>query len=117
TALSLVVGTLVMGTGLWIAIRHAGDRWMTGMAGVIVGLGVVALHYVGLSAVRVPGSFSYDADLVAASVLFSVGFGAAALHFGFGRGRRPHRGRGAVLLLLMTVTLHFTAMGAANLTP
>lgn len=118
TVASFVVGCLMISAGVCLAVRHRTRVTIVLASGVLVGAGVVALHYLGMAAVRLPGHLNYDADLVAASVVFSLGFGAAALYVGIARNDmgRLLSGRygGALLLLLMTVSLHFTGMGAVN---
>ncbi len=115
---SLAVGIAVIGAGFAVAVRRAGDARAALAGGLALGAGVIALHYIGMAAVRLPGRIAYDADLVVLSVAFSLAFGAAALHAAFGGGRRRH-GRAAALALfvLMVVSLHFTAMGAVVIEP
>jgi len=49
------------------------------LGGTIIGLGVASMHYLGMSAVRVQASLSYNPGLVAASVIIAVIAGTAAL--------------------------------------
>lgn len=115
TLLSFVLGTALIWAGLYCALRRSGDPVRALGGGLIVGAGVVVLHYLGMHAVRIPGRITYQADLVALSILFSLGFGAMALFLGFGRGSRSRLAGGAAGLLLMTLSLHFTGMGAVSL--
>ena len=115
TSLSFIFGVVIMGAGFFYAIRHSSARPARVTAGVVVGPGVVILHYIGMAAVRMPGTLTYTPGAVTASVAFSVLFGAAALDATFGQQARPTRHAGALLLILMTVSLHFTAMGATHM--
>ena len=114
TIASFVVGGLLITAGVTLAIRYRTHREIALATGALVGAGVIALHFIGMSAVRLSGHLEFDADLVGASIVLSLGLGAAAHHVGFTRDTLANRQAGAVLLLLMTVALHFTAMGAVR---
>lgn len=115
TVLSYVLGTVVMGTGFALALRARRRPRTTLVAGAVVGLGVSLLHYLGMAAMRIPGEMRFDADLVAASLLLSCGFGAAALHAALCRPGRQFTPPAALLAVAMIVSLHFTGMGAIRL--
>lgn len=115
TIASFVVGTAVMGAGFLLAIRRRTSRTARTAGGALLGVGVVALHYTGMAALRMPGTLHFDADLVALSVLCSALFGAAALRIGVGATRPQARLGGAALMVAMIVTLHFVGMGAVHL--
>jgi diguanylate cyclase (GGDEF)-like protein len=116
TALSFFIGAVVMGLGFSIASRGESRSRTRLIGGTTVGSGASLLHYVGMAAVSAPGTITYDADLVVASVVAATVFGAGAAWVVFGPARAHNRTVGALLLVVMTVTLHFTAMGAARLT-
>ncbi|MFH9348840.1 MHYT domain-containing protein [Kitasatospora sp. NPDC017646] len=79
TVLSLLVAVLVTGLGLTVVCygRHRGLSLLGG--GVTTGVGVAAMHYLGMAAVRMHGGLRYDAGTVALSVLVAVGAATAAL--------------------------------------
>ncbi|MGE0858093.1 MAG: MHYT domain-containing protein [Gammaproteobacteria bacterium] len=115
TLASYLVGLAVGGTALALAPRLAahGKPLAHGLG---FGVGVAALHYVGMSAVRVPGRLLFDPWLVAASVAASCALGMLTVH-------RLHAIRGwrdwgvAVLLFALTVlVLHFLGMSAVTVT-
>jgi diguanylate cyclase (GGDEF)-like protein/PAS domain S-box-containing protein len=112
TALSFAVGAAVMGLGFFIAMRFRRGRSARLIGGAILGLGVVLLHYLGMAALRMPGHLSYSPGLVAASIVFSLGFGALSLFVEFGPVRPLTRVGSTALMIVMIVALHFTAMGA-----
>ena len=87
------------------------------LAGGVLGAGVVAMHYVGMSAVRFPGSIEYLPAGVVASVLLGIGLGALTLRVA--DRRRGLRGMlAATALLSLTIcAMHFTAMAAMTLIP
>jgi NO-binding membrane sensor protein with MHYT domain len=80
TIASMVIAVLVVGVGLFIVgfSRRAGNGpLLTG--GLILGIGVASMHYLGMMAIRVPDSLGYNPGLVAASVIIAVAAGVAAL--------------------------------------
>src|SRR5258708_4800745 len=71
TLLSLLIAIAVVGLGLQII--RTGTSWIRiGTAGLVVGLGVAAMHYVGMSAMRFAGSLAYIPSLWGLSLLVAV---------------------------------------------
>lgn len=79
TFLSLVVAVLVTGLGVFVVGhgRHRGRSILLG--GLTTGLGVAAMHYLGMAAVRIHGGIDYDPGTVGLSVLIAVGAATVAL--------------------------------------
>src|SRR5215469_4527577 len=78
TALSLIVAIAITAAGLALAV-HETARWAAATGGAIVGGGVACMHYLGMSAVELPGHIHWAPDLVAASIALGIGFGAVAV--------------------------------------
>ena len=80
TILSMVIAVAVVGIGVFIVgfSRRAGNGPLL-LGGTILGLGVASMHYLGMGAVRVDASLTYNYGLVAASVIIAVIAGTAAL--------------------------------------
>jgi NO-binding membrane sensor protein with MHYT domain len=79
TILSMVIAVVVVGIGVFIVgFSRAGNGPLL-LGGTIIGLGVASMHYLGMGAVRVQASLSYNSALVAASVIIAVIAGTAAL--------------------------------------
>ena len=75
------------------------------------------MHYLGMSALELPGHIHWGADLVVASIALGLVLGALALQVAVNRqGMRGTIGA-AVLLTLAIVSHHFTAMGAVEIAP
>jgi methyl-accepting chemotaxis protein len=116
TALSLLAAAVVTGLGLSVAVyipSYAGGA----VAGAIVGGGIAAMHYTGMSAVELPGRITWSMGLVIASILLGMLLGAAALAVAVQRRSRRATFVAAVLLTLAIVSHHFTAMGAVEIVP
>src|SRR5713101_1406074 len=67
TALSLLAAVVVTAAGLSIAVYVPG-RWGGPIAGAIVGGGIAAMHYMGMSALELPGRITWSSDLVLVSI-------------------------------------------------
>ena len=79
TILSMVIAVVVVGIGVFIVgFGRAGNGPLL-LGGTIIGLGVASMHYLGMGAVRVDASLSYNYGIVAASVVIAVIAGTAAL--------------------------------------
>ncbi len=81
------------------------------MAGVLGGLAISAMHYTGMSAMRVQGALVWDPGTVAVSVTAGMIFGAAAAAMPLSR-LRWMRVAAPVALILAVCLDHFIAMTA-----
>ena len=79
TILSMVIAAAVVAIGIFIVGFGREGNGPLLLGGTIVGLGVASMHYIGMGAVRVHASLSYNPGLVAASVVIAVIAGTAAL--------------------------------------
>jgi NO-binding membrane sensor protein with MHYT domain len=115
TAGSMLLAVAVVGAGLFIV--GFGDAWGSApsarllVGGLVIGIGVAAMHYLGMSAMSMPGAMSYNVPLVVVSVLIAVVAGTAALWIGaWIRGAATV---GAALVMGVAVTgMHYTGMAA-----
>jgi NO-binding membrane sensor protein with MHYT domain/methyl-accepting chemotaxis protein len=115
TAFSLLVAVAVTSGGLGIAIRP--NTWAAPAGGLIVALGVATMHYLGMQALEVPGQVGWSLDLVVASILVGALLAMAALTVAV-RPKTVSTTLGAATLLTLAIALlHFTAMGAVEITP
>jgi diguanylate cyclase (GGDEF)-like protein/PAS domain S-box-containing protein len=114
TLISLVIAIGIVGGGLWYSA--IGTRRSDALlGGAVVGIGISSMHYVGMAALLVGGTITWDPMLVSSSLLFGIVFGALALRVGTGSRGVPSRVGGTLLLTLAICSMHFTAMGAAGL--
>jgi diguanylate cyclase (GGDEF)-like protein/PAS domain S-box-containing protein len=116
TLLSLLVAVSLTTAGFGLSIIER--RPLLAMSGgAVVGAGVAAMHYLGMSAVQVPGVFAWDAGYVVASIAFAVVLATPAVRWA-GRARSPRGTVGAgVVLALAILSLHFTGMAALTVIP
>lgn len=79
TILSMLIAVIVVSVGLFIVGFGDGGTGSLLTGGVIIGIGVASMHYIGMSAMRMPDSMHYNVGLVVLSVLIAVAAGTAAL--------------------------------------
>jgi diguanylate cyclase (GGDEF)-like protein/PAS domain S-box-containing protein len=115
TILSIVIAVLVSGFGLAFVLSRRISRRFLG--GAIIGAGIGAMHYVGMSAFHVPGILIFDQGLRGASLIMGITLGGVAATIGFARGDLAHRVIGTLLLTVAICALHFTGMSAVHILP
>ncbi|RBL65790.1 diguanylate phosphodiesterase, partial [Pseudomonas sp. MWU13-2625] len=121
TLLSLLIALVAA----WLAMNtlsHAHlPLWRYGVASVWIGLGIAAMHYVGMAAMRSSASLYYDPLLMALSVLVAIACSLAALllsrHLREGSGMFHQLLKYASSLVLgaAIVLMHFTGIWAMTL--
>jgi diguanylate cyclase (GGDEF)-like protein len=116
TTLSLVAAMVLTSSGFGIAASDHG-RWGAPIGGGVIGAGIASMHYLGMSALEVPGRMTWSADLVFVSVVLGVLLGVAALAAAVNIKGRSRTFVPALLLTLAIVSHHFTAMGAVEIVP
>ncbi|MFE3858320.1 MHYT domain-containing protein [Streptomyces griseorubiginosus] len=114
TVVSLAVAIVVVGVGVFIVgYRGAGVVALV-TAGAVTGLGVAAMHYLGMYAMRLPGSIRYDTFTVAVSVAIAVGAAIAALWAAVSI-RGFVSSLGASLVMGVAISgMHYTGMAAVS---
>ncbi|MGW5470928.1 MHYT domain-containing protein [Streptomyces chartreusis] len=114
TVLSLVVAILVVGIGVFIVGYLGAGRAALSSAGVVTGLGVAAMHYLGMAALRLDADVEYDAAIVALSVLIAIIAATAALWAAVTI-RGFLTSLGASLVMGVAVSgMHYTGMAAVS---
>lgn len=113
---SMLLAVVVVGTGLFIVgfgdVGGIGPWHRLLAGGVIVGIGVAAMHYMGMSAMSMPGSMAYNVPLAALSVVIAIVAGTAALWIGTWISGSAAT-VGAALVMGVAVTgMHYTGMAA-----
>jgi PAS domain S-box-containing protein len=116
TVLSLIVAILVTGIA-FIVVKSKRSGWgAVAAAGLFMGLGIVAMHYTGMEAMRMNATISYDRVLVVASAFIAVGASTVGLWLAFRRLGTRERIGAAVALGIAVAGMHYTAMAAATFT-
>jgi signal transduction histidine kinase/FixJ family two-component response regulator/HPt (histidine-containing phosphotransfer) domain-containing protein len=119
TTASYVIAVVVSGFALHIFRRN--DTTLRGIVlpGAFIGLGISAMHYTGMAAMKMFPSIYYDPLLFPLSVLIAIGASMAALWIAFSlprirQQRNWHKLAAASVMGAAIVGMHYTGMGAAN---
>ncbi|MCX4094853.1 MHYT domain-containing protein [Nocardia sp. alder85J] len=117
TLASAVIAVVVVWIGLSLVTRgqRAGrDGWTLLTGGLITGLGVGAMHYAGMFAMRTDATLSYSLGIVALSLVIAVVAATAALWFALHvRGTIASIGA-AIIMGIAVCGMHYTGMTAMH---
>lgn len=116
TVASLGIAIAFTATGLYIGAKEKSSI-PPEMGGVVIGIGIAAMHYTGMLGFQVAGHIVWDAGVVGASVFFSIAFGAMAMHLAAGHRYRYSTLLSVVFMVLAICAMHFTAMSAVSIVP
>lgn len=115
TVLSLVFAVVLTGLGLAASLQP--NRTGPLLGGIVLGLGIAAMHYTGMAAFETAGHLQWHGWSVAVSILASAALAGTAIPLGL-RGTEPwHRIASALLLVLAICAHHFIGMGALTIVP
>src|SRR5688572_9245775 len=122
TLLSMLIAIVVSTFALHIATRQQVGRAALVAAGCAMGIGICAMHYVGMAAIEITPPIQYDTAWVAISFAIAIAASFAALGVAFSSPpktgwRRFHRALGAVGMGLAIAGMHYAAMVAAQFPP
>ncbi|MFI0485243.1 MHYT domain-containing protein [Actinomadura sp. 9N215] len=116
TMLSCAVAVVVVAIGLFIVGFGTAGPGSIVTGGVIMGVGVASMHYMGMAAMNMSGHVSYRSGLVALSVAIAVVAASVALWFALSI-RGGWATAGAALIMGVAVTgMHYTGMAAMRVT-
>ena len=120
TLLSLGVAILTSGFALKVASGADLRLGRHVLSSLIMGFGIVAMHYTGMSAVEISPAIDYAPAPVAASIFIAIGASFAALWLTFNlrggnhRYAAPTRLGASVIMGLAIAGMHYTGMAAAR---
>jgi diguanylate cyclase (GGDEF)-like protein len=120
TLLSLLAAIVVSAFALFVVTRKTLTFAHLFGGGLLMGLGICGMHYMGMHALRMDPAIHYDAAGFAASVAIAISASIAALWLAFtlravqsGRAQVKKLGA-AVLMGLAVIAMHYTGMEAAR---
>jgi PAS domain S-box-containing protein len=116
TALSLIVAMAVTGIGFYVIGTRGATLLQLGLSGLFMGLGIVAMHYTGMAAMRMSAHLRYNQLYVALSVFIAIGASTAALWLAFRATNVWQRVVAAVVMGFAISGMHYTGMAAASFT-
>jgi signal transduction histidine kinase len=108
TVASALAAIVLSGAGYWMSLSRPGPL----AGGIVVGIGIGAMHYIGMAAVEIRADAIWNPAYVTASVLLGICLTAPAMYVA--RHENSWRGMlgGAALFTLAIVSMHFTGMSA-----
>jgi diguanylate cyclase (GGDEF)-like protein len=119
TGLSLMIAVLVSGFALLVVTSNVVTHTRLALGGVLMGLGVAAMHYTGMAAMRMHPAIVYKPVLFGASIGIAIAASWAALWIAFTlrdgtqRFLLLKRCAAGLVMGLAIAGMHYTAMSAA----
>jgi NO-binding membrane sensor protein with MHYT domain/nitrogen-specific signal transduction histidine kinase len=110
TALSLIVAIVVTGAGFYFMNRQSAPPLFLVFSGVFMGLGIAAMHYIGMAAMREHAEISYDFLYVTLSLVVAICASTAALWLAFRTTDLGQKLVAAVIMGLAVSGMHYSAM-------
>lgn len=115
TLVSLLIPVLASGIGFHVVCKFRESRAALAWSGLLVGCGVILMHYSGMAAMKMAGgAVSYDPLLVAASMAIAIVAATLALWLAFRTSGTWPRLAAAVVMGGAISGMHYTAMAAAT---
>ena len=114
TTLSMALA--IVSTGIGFAIVGLGSRTIVAIifAGIFMGAGVAAMHYMGMAAMRMPATVTYNIPLVWISVAIAVSASSVALWMAFFLTARWQIVVAALVAGVAVCGMHYTGMVAVD---
>ncbi|MFJ7933510.1 EAL domain-containing protein [Sporosarcina sp. NPDC096371] len=118
TIISIFPAMLTSFLAFYIANRPKKILWLNIIAGVVMGLGISTMHYVGMAAMKMDASYVYDKWLFTASIIIAISVSFVAL-FIFSALQRYMENRfiqflAAIIMGLAVSSMHYTGMMAIS---
>jgi len=113
---SLIISLAAQTGALWLAYTSS-DLRMRALAGAGAGLGIIVMHYVGMTGLEAAAFMQWDEGYVAASAFLSVLLASVAVSWFFLSTHRLRALQAGAILVAAICALHFTGMAALTLAP
>ena len=110
TLLSFLLCVLVVGIAAFIVSRGASNRMWTALAAVVMGSGIVSMHYLGMHAITGPYMLHHDVRYILAAALIAVTTSYGALRIFESKLRHQTLALSALIFGLAVSGMHYTAM-------
>jgi NO-binding membrane sensor protein with MHYT domain len=114
TLTSLVAAILATAGSVAYAAQRPESLPRLLVAGFLLGMSVVVMHYLGMFGLKIYGFITWDMALVGASMLIAVVAATAALWLAFNSKTLGHRVAASVVMGIAVCAMHYTGMAAAE---
>ena len=117
TLLSFLLCVLVVGIAAFIVSRGASNRMWTALAAVVMGSGIVSMHYLGMHAITGPYMMHHDVRYILAAAAIAVGSSYGALRIFESELKHRTLALSALIFGLAVSGMHYTAMTGTMIVP
>lgn len=120
---SLLAAILASAQALFIVSRPKMSRTVLLAGSVSMGIAIALMHYIGMAALQMPADVSYDPVVFVLSVIIAIVVSLVALLLAFNfrnqTGAEANKWKiiSAVVMGVAVLTMHYTGMAAARITP
>ncbi|MFF5235097.1 MHYT domain-containing protein [Dactylosporangium sp. NPDC000521] len=114
TVASFFIAVITVGVGLFIVGLGKPAIWKVLVGGPITGVSVAFMHYTGMAAMRINGSFDYKSNLFLASYAIAVVAATVALWFTIVVRGIPATMAAAAVMGVAVCGMHYTGMAAMH---
>lgn len=114
TLVSLALAVIFTGSGLAAFNWHRPSPQRIALSGLLIATGVVAMHYLGMAAMRVPAALNYDWRWVGISVIVALVAATAAMWLASRDQQTGQRWLAASVMGAAIAGMHYSGMYAAN---
>lgn len=116
TLLSALIAIGITAVALYLVTYAKASAGLTAFSGILLGMGISGMHYVGMAAIRGNYVVSYDVILVVISILIGTGASIMALYLALRVRNKLKQIPAAIAMGLGISGMHFTGMRAASFT-
>ena len=110
TLISAIVAVVVVACGLFVIGLGRFSILKLGIAGVLTGLGIAAMHYMGMAAVRADIELIHRTEFVIGAIVIAIIAATAALWLAWRLNRTKAMWFGAIVMALAVNLMHYTGM-------
>lgn len=121
--LSILPAIIASAGALFLASRLTLSLWQLIIGGIVMGIGIALMHYIGMYAMRMEANTMYDPLLFAVSIAIAISASIVALNVAFQLRTQTNTSAllarifGALIMGFGIAGMHYTGMAAANFTP
>ncbi|WP_282937871.1 bifunctional diguanylate cyclase/phosphodiesterase [Paenibacillus sp. RC67] len=118
TLLSALASILSSFIAFRVTMETLTNKWRLGIGGVVMGSGIIVMHFSGMAAMRASIALTYDPYICAASVVIALAASFAALYLFRQFRRSPDFSHwkllSAIVMALAICGMHYTGMAAVR---
>ena len=114
TGLSLIAAILASSLALGYVARAPERMGRMLVAGALLGMSVVVMHYLGMYGMKFGGYIVWNYGVIAASIVIAVVAATAALWLAFNTATLAKRFGAALVMAVAVCAMHYTGMAAAE---